>query len=405
MSKIKIQNFGPIKAGCTENDGWMDIKKVTLFIGNQGSGKSTVAKLISTLTWLEKAIVRGDQRHDEISQYDIIDLFKFQRINNYFNDKTIIEYESDVLYFKYTKELKPPKIQLKNSTEFRVGRINYVPAERNYLSSVKNMFAVKNLPESMNSFAYEYRNAQLKYATQAMTLPVGNVKHSYNPSSDVSYIVGDDYKLDLVEAASGYQSYIPMYLVTKYLMDEIAIKSENMDVNQQIRKANEKNVILNDETLSNDQKIALTKKVDEKYVNHYLTNIVEEPELNLFPSSQQKMLYSLLAFNNLFEGNRLIMTTHSPYFINYLTLAVKAFNVKQSLTDSEAIEKVAAIVPIASTVNPDDLIIYQMDEATGTITPLDSYKGLPSDDNYLNDSLGETNELFAQLLEIEKGWQ
>lgn len=405
MSRIKIENFGPIKAGCTENDGWIEIKKVTLFIGNQGSGKSTVAKLISTLTWLEKAMVRGDRRHNEISQYDFIELFKFQRINNYFNDKTIIEYESDVLYFKYSKELRPPKIQLKSITDFRVGKINYVPAERNYLSSVRNMFGVKNLPESINSFAYEYRNAQLKYSTEVMTLPVGNVKHSYNPSNDVSYIVGDDYKLDLVEAASGYQSYIPMYLVTKYLMDEIALKSENLDVNQQIRKANEKNVILNDATLSNDQKIALTKKVDEKYINHYLTNIVEEPELNLFPSSQQKMLFNLLEFNNLFEGNRLIMTTHSPYFINYLTLAVKAYNVKQALTDSADIEKVAAIVPIASTVNPDDLVIYQLNEATGTISPLGSYKGLPSDENYLNDSLGETNELFAQLLEIEKGWQ
>ena len=405
MSRIKIENFGPIKAGCTENDGWIEIKKVTLFIGNQGSGKSTVAKLISTLTWLEKAMVRGDRRHNEISQYDFIELFKFQRINNYFNDKTIIEYESDVLYFKYSKELRPPKIQLKSNTDFRVGKINYVPAERNYLSSVRNMFGVKNLPESINSFAYEYRNAQLKYSTEVMTLPVGNVKHSYNPSNDVSYIVGDDYKLDLVEAASGYQSYIPMYLVTKYLMDEIALKSENLDVNQQIRKANEKNVILNDATLSNDQKIALTKKVDEKYINHYLTNIVEEPELNLFPSSQQKMLFNLLEFNNLFEGNRLIMTTHSPYFINYLTLAVKAYNVKQALTDSADIEKVAAIVPIASTVNPDDLVIYQLNEATGTISPLGNYKGLPSDENYLNDSLGETYELFAQLLEIEKGWQ
>lgn len=403
MSRIKIENFGPIKAGCTENDGWIEIKKVTLFIGNQGSGKSTVAKLISTFTWLEKAMVRGDRKHNEISQYDFIEYCKFQRINNYFNDKTLIEYESDVLYFKYTKELRPPKIQLKSNTDFRVGKINYVPAERNYLSSVKNMFGVKNLPESINSFAYEYRNAQIKYASEVMNLPVGNIKHSYNPSNDVSYIVGENYKLDLVEAASGYQSYIPMYLVTKYLMDEIALKSENLDVNQQIRKANEKNVILNDATLSNDQKIALTKKVDEKYINHYLTNIVEEPELNLFPSSQQKMLFNLLEFNNLFEGNRLIMTTHSPYFINYLTLAVKAYNVKQALTDSAAIEKVAAIVPIASTVNPDDLIIYQMDEATGTIIRLESYNGLPSDENYLNDSLGETNELFAQLLEIQQG--
>ena len=60
MSKIKIKNFGPIKEGCQENDGWLDVKKVTVFIGNQGSGKSTVAKLITTFMWIEKALTRGD---------------------------------------------------------------------------------------------------------------------------------------------------------------------------------------------------------------------------------------------------------------------------------------------------------------------------------------------------------
>ena len=52
MSKIRIKNFGPVKEGYLEEDGWMDIKKVTVFIGNQGSGKSTVAKLISTFNTL-----------------------------------------------------------------------------------------------------------------------------------------------------------------------------------------------------------------------------------------------------------------------------------------------------------------------------------------------------------------
>ena len=54
MSKIKIKNFGPIKEGYQEDDGWFDIKKVTVFIGNQGSGKSTIAKLISTFNQTEQ---------------------------------------------------------------------------------------------------------------------------------------------------------------------------------------------------------------------------------------------------------------------------------------------------------------------------------------------------------------
>lgn len=34
MSKIKIQNFGPIKNGLLDNNGFIDIKQVTVFIGN-----------------------------------------------------------------------------------------------------------------------------------------------------------------------------------------------------------------------------------------------------------------------------------------------------------------------------------------------------------------------------------
>ena len=52
MAKIKIQNFGSLK----DNNSWIDLGKVTIFIGNQGSGKSTIAKLISTFTWVEKAL-------------------------------------------------------------------------------------------------------------------------------------------------------------------------------------------------------------------------------------------------------------------------------------------------------------------------------------------------------------
>jgi predicted ATPase len=51
MSKIRVKHFGPIKEGYSNNK-WIDIKKTTIFIGNQGSGKRTVAKLISTLTWV-----------------------------------------------------------------------------------------------------------------------------------------------------------------------------------------------------------------------------------------------------------------------------------------------------------------------------------------------------------------
>lgn len=35
MSKIRIKNFGPIKKGYLEEGGFIDIKKVTVFIGTK----------------------------------------------------------------------------------------------------------------------------------------------------------------------------------------------------------------------------------------------------------------------------------------------------------------------------------------------------------------------------------
>jgi len=32
LSKIKIKNFGPIKQGCQNDDGWIDVKKITFFV-------------------------------------------------------------------------------------------------------------------------------------------------------------------------------------------------------------------------------------------------------------------------------------------------------------------------------------------------------------------------------------
>ena len=46
MQKIVIKNFGPIE------DAEIDIKKILVLIGEQASGKSTIAKLIYFLNYL-----------------------------------------------------------------------------------------------------------------------------------------------------------------------------------------------------------------------------------------------------------------------------------------------------------------------------------------------------------------
>lgn len=58
-----------------------------------------------------------------------------------------------------------------------------------------------------------------------------------------------------------------------------------------------------------------------------------------------------------------------------------------------------------SMIYPGDLVIYELDEAKGTVKILESNRGLPSDDNYLNMMLDESNTIFAQLLQIQQSYE
>ena len=105
MSRIRIKNFGPVKDGFCDDDGWIDVKKVTVFIGDQGSGKSTVAKLISTFAWIEKALVRGDYSVKWFARKNRFrkQFLAYHRLENYLSkedEKSVFEYRGDVFEIK-----------------------------------------------------------------------------------------------------------------------------------------------------------------------------------------------------------------------------------------------------------------------------------------------------------------
>lgn len=74
--------------------------------------------------------------------------------------------------------------------------------------------------------------------------------------------------------------------------------------------------------------------------------------------------------------------------------------IAKSSSDKEIISKINPIVPVNSALNPDSVTIYELSES-GEVNKLPSYQGLPSDENYLNSFLAESNELFVKLMEIE----
>jgi predicted ATPase len=405
MSKIRIKNFGPIKEGFQENDGWIDVKKVTVFIGNQGSGKSTVAKVIATLTWLEKAINRGDYPPSG-SFYDFVRHFDHQGLRGYFKLDTIIDYKGDLfsIYYNPDKE-RWPIFEKNKQSNYIVPQIMYVPDSRNFLSVITNATGVRGLPIPLFQFAAELKRWQTDTGGQEIPLPINGVNYKYEAESDSSFIIGKDFRVNLLAASSGFQSLVPLFLTSSSLAritkSGYEISPANISVDQSIRMNNEISTIMLDNQITGEEKLKRVEDVKAKFQNKAFINIVEEPEQNLFPTSQRQMLNSLLEFNNMSQGNKLIMTTHSPYIISYLTLAVEANKLKPKVNSDDLKAKLNEIVPLVSTVDGNDLVVYQLDEKNGTIEKLKAYKGLPSDENYLNESLAESNDEFSKLLDLE----
>jgi predicted ATPase len=398
MQYIKIKNFGSIK------EGQVDIKKVTVFVGNQGSGKSTVAKLISTFIWIEKALVRGDygKKWFEKSNKLKNQFLPYHRLDSYLKSNTEIEYQGETCTVKYQKDVLT--ISEKSTESYPLPQIMYVPAERNFLSYIKGAKELKLSSDSLQEFNTEYNKAK-ENMKGAMRLPINDTNIEYNKQFDNLYLKGVDYKIEIKEASSGFQSFVPLYLVSYYLADSVKKHSENkesMSSEEMIRFQKGVKEIWSNNSLTDEQKRAALSVLSSKFSKTAFINIVEEPEQNLFPTSQWKMLQSLLEFNNMNDGNKLILTTHSPYLISFLTVFVKAGQLNSKVSTATLKKELEQIVSLAATVASDDLVIYELDEITGTIRTLESYNGLPSDENRLNVLLNEGNELFAQLLEIQQ---
>jgi predicted ATPase len=408
MSKIKIKNFGPVISGCIDDDGWIDIKKVTAFIGNQGSGKSTVAKLISTFTWMEKALVRGDYDKEWFEKKNIFrsQFLTYHRLEGYESPDTMIEYKGDTYSFKYERSwLAIKEIGLK----YPLPQIMYVPAERNFIAYVKTPNELRLSSDALKEFLTEFTNARDEME-DSIPLPINGTELQYDATKDAIFLFGRAHKVLLTHASSGFQSFVPLFLVSDFLSKKInkqsKVNSEPMSNEESQRFIKNAKDIIDDENLTNEQKRALISALSSKFNKTAFINIVEEPEQNLFPDSQWEILKSLLGFNNMNSGNKLILTTHSPYIINYLSIAIQGAYLKEKIMANrkgdELLSKLYTLVPEKALSPANDVVVYELNEKNGSIKKLAAPEGIPSDNNYLNNLLRTGNELFDALLAIEE---
>nr|GFC45989.1 hypothetical protein [Tanacetum cinerariifolium] len=240
----------------------------------------------------------------------------------------------------------------------------YIPADRSFVAAVDSGLAglvLKDiaLPESLLSFLNQFKLAQNWLQVFPLEIPFLNISYRIidrQPQIDL----GEDGTIDLARGASGIQAVTPMMLVINH---------------------------------------TISRRRDSAKEPHSF--IIEEPELNLYPTAQQGLLNWLVEKCTQGEND---LPTHSPYILSHLNLLLYAHHVGNK--DEEKRRKVAAIIPEKYWVNPDEFAAYYVngpEGAGGVRSLLDPETKLISQ-NELDAVSGIQADEFDQLLDINRGF-
>lgn len=421
MSTITIKNIGPIKELVE-----ISLNRINVFMGPQSSGKSTIAKIISFCTWVEKDVATNQSlsEYEENKTYFRERLESFHKIKGYFNSDSYIHYKSEVVDIVWKNE--ECSISWVDKYAYKRSKIGYIPSERNMVilpEARKSEFGNTNI----RSFLFDWFEARKKYSNEndLSVLNLG-VNYYYVEGSEEDHIRGNnndaEYDILLSNASSGLQSITPLIAMieylTKWIYDEDTIsfeqdeRKQRVNINLAVEKALKPYYDKDDLPIDDLQKLvkSFNEKLHEKeekavkYFEDYkdISNslfktmnsqfIIEEPEQNLFPETQRDLVYYFLQKCLNKERNRLTLTTHSPYVLYALNNCMMAGLVSDKMEANE----LSKLKCNQSKINPVDVSIYEIREGVvrGTIQGED---GLISD-NYFDQKMKDLMDDFYLML-------
>lgn len=400
MSRLIVRNIGPIK----EVD--IDLKKINVIIGAQSSGKSTLAKIISFCTWMDKHTEQTTKKYIK----GAIDFLKrYHRLTNeYFSKDSVIFYQGDNIAYAYNwpegtafpfcGDDYGPELHVVNSEFFferKSGRssnpkVLYVPSERNFVSAVPNLRKYQEDKDNLQDFVNTWYDVKRRFPRdKALNILNLGVKYFYQEDSYKDLVViGDGQQVPLESSSSGLQSIIPLLVLVNWMSEGIYEEEKpfSPEEDEEVKKLLDGTVKM-DKTLSDKFERFLGFLSGRIYTHTQF--IIEEPEQNLFPETQCDLMYHILASVNHGKNHRLVMTTHSPYILYALNNCMSGYSVSGKLPDKIK----ATMKSAASFINPDDVNTWQIRD--GKLEPIK--KGDRIGEHYFNDIMNSILDDFYKI--------
>lgn len=395
---LVIENFGPI----TETQ--VDVKKLTLILGKNNTGKSIIAKLITIfkdmaaysfdkdpfinrLVELDIAIfLRAETKISWISHLgsvffdgnglrSSVDIEGIDKdgLKLYSNINSLLEVEGtmrDVV--ERAKKSKNPKVKgyQDNIEEFeqilvsldRVKKttpnirerfeVLYVPAERDFVSVISGAVfsTLKNrLPISASILSFASRFEQFRSEKSRFNINFLDVEFARENGEDQIYLPNNS-SIPINIASSGIKSVVPAYVVLSAL--------ENRDASF----------------------VAL-----------------EEPENNLHPTAQKHFANLISRFCLGGNTQMLTVTTHSPYIISAFNNLIQAGTLADE--KGEFADEITEIIPRESWIKFKDVSAYVLEGGSVRSIINSEWQGIDAEE--IDKASDEIGDEYERLLELK----
>lgn len=384
MEYLKIINCGPIK-----EIELSEIRKFNLFIGESGSGKSTIMKVLAMMRWIYKMIcIRTYLSNAGIEKSPFrLGLEGIMRKNGL---NVFINKDSHIIYRKgsFEIQIKDRKIRFPKKNvpkeELTIQKISYISDKRVLIPDLAsgnvslrhNMFYLDETFLNFQKAVDRLNGSEMEYLGVRMT-----VKKSPNSSKRV-YVSSTDEtsnfdNLPLTSASSGIQSSVALHFIIQFFSQSFNIVEA---LNSTIVK-----YLADTDNLSKFKPHSNIGNFPNKKISVHL----EEPELSLFPSNQWGLMRFLIqsCLDSKNAEMDLTMASHSPYILTALNVMTLAF--RANLINRVKFKEIKEDMPL---LDPRHLSAWEVKEG--------KVKNLIDPDLHLIDGtyLDSTSDIYENLI-------
>ncbi len=326
IESIVIKNLGPVKDINIEN-----IQPFTVFIGESGSGKSTIMKAIALFRWVYKMHnIRSYLKHSKISKSP----FRF-RIETYLKNcgfDQFIKRDTEIIYSvklesgnTYTIGFINNKIygiatnELIKPEDFHFNKISFISETRNIIPLWADKgasftggylgFYFHEVYRDFDLATEAVKEIQMDFLKLKFSIRKTNAGKKYSIQSNS----GNPFEIDFKNSSSGTQTSVPISLITQYF-------SKNFSFEEAFNRS-VLTYLSNTDELTDFKAVKNLSEIGKKIFIH-----IEEPELSLYPDAQCELINDVVK-KCFFDARNIevMFSTHSPYIINHLNLLIRAY--------------------------------------------------------------------------------